>query len=472
MLIRKNTKAFKTILEIVSKCQNRDDREKLIRLYITKAGHTIQDRISVEGIQGETALFYEMNYQSVLNNLQSSNHQLQVSDEIPGIYFFHSTSNKMWDETPFEFDEAIKKEFNSLPDLPMVRKKEKPEKFVFPTGKSEAAPPKSKPKKVKATKKADVKLPETKTKQPDFKLKHTIDFTNLEKIIFRKSKVEKKDILEYYNKIAPHILPYLKDRFLWTRRYLTDIAPLEEMSVEGLFGEFIENVPAWIPTKSTSRAKGENEMLLCQDREQLLFYVENGCLQFDPCLSKTKSLHSPDYMILVVESPEYELAPAIEIALRTKEVLDGLQLPSYVKTDGMSGMHIYIPLDSKVKFEVSKDAAAYICKLIRLKIPDLITLKESDENGYRKVSLDYSFNEEGKGVVAPYSLVPGESPVVATPLLWDEIREDLHAEDFNHNTIFKRLKQVGDPFEGLFKKKVDADILLDRLEKNYGFLFT
>ena len=136
MLIRKNTKTFKTILEIISVCQGRADREKLIRLYITRAGHSINDRISVEGIQGDAALFYEMNYQSVLNNLQSSSHQLHISDEIPGIYFFHSSSNKVWDETPFEFDEAIKKEFSSLPELPIVRKKEKPEKFVFPTGKS------------------------------------------------------------------------------------------------------------------------------------------------------------------------------------------------------------------------------------------------------------------------------------------------------------------------------------------------
>ena len=74
MLIRKNTKTFKTILEIISVCQGKTDREKLIRLYITRAGHSIKDRISVEGIQGDAALFYEMNYQSVLNNLQSSSH--------------------------------------------------------------------------------------------------------------------------------------------------------------------------------------------------------------------------------------------------------------------------------------------------------------------------------------------------------------------------------------------------------------
>ena len=146
MLIRKNTKMFKTILEIFMTCRDRPDRNQLIRLYITRAGHSVNDRISVEGIQGESALFYEMNYNSILNNLQSSNHQLNVSDDIPGLHFFHSTSNKVWDETPFEFDEAIKNEFESLPDLPAVRKKEKPQKFVFPTGRTESKPV---PKKAK-----------------------------------------------------------------------------------------------------------------------------------------------------------------------------------------------------------------------------------------------------------------------------------------------------------------------------------
>ena len=135
MLIRKNTKAFKTLLEIISACRDRPDREQLIRLYVTKAGDTIKERISVEGIEGGAGVFYEMGYQAVMGNLKSSNHQLHQSDEIPGIYFFHSNSNKVWDETPFEFDEAIKKEFGSLTDLPIARKKEKAEKFSFPAPK-------------------------------------------------------------------------------------------------------------------------------------------------------------------------------------------------------------------------------------------------------------------------------------------------------------------------------------------------
>ena len=468
MLIRKNTKAFKSILEIFLVCQDRPDRDQLIRLYITRAGHSVHDRISVEGIQGEAALFYEMNYNSILNNLQSSNHQLNVSDEIPGIYFFHSTSNKVWDETPFEFDELIKKEFDALPELPAVRKKEKPQKFVFPTGKSEAKTS-QKQTKAKARKAATAKVAESGTKQPDYKLRHDIHFTGLEKIIFRQPKIEKKNVLDYYDKISEYLLPYLKDRVQYTRRYSGGQEPVE-MSVDNLFGGDEDQVPDWIRPKMISINKEQRQMLLCNEREQLLFYVESGCLEFRPCHSRTKSLSSPDYIVISIDSHDFESTKAIEAACRTKEILDGLQLPSFIKTDGKSGFHVYIPLDAKHRFQTSRESAAYICKLARLKMPNLVAVKGSEESEYGKVSLDYSLNDENQSLVSPYSLVAGESPVVATPLLWDEVTEDLRPEQFNHETIFKRLKRDGDPFESFYKKKVNADDLLDRLKSNYDFL--
>ncbi len=467
MLIRKNTKAFKTILEIFMACQDRPDRDQLIRLYITRAGHSVNDRISVEGIQGESALFYEMNYNSILNNLQSSNHQLNVSDEIPGLYFFHSTSNKVWDETPFEFDEAIKKEFDSLPDLPVVRKKEKPQKFVFPTGKSEVKPP-TKKENVKATKATPPKVVERGPKQPDYKLKHDIYFTGLEKAIFRQPKVEKKDILDYYNKIAEYILPYLKDREQNTRRYSGAPQALTSLTVNNLFGDDEDQVPDWIRPKRTTQSKEQG--LLCNEREHLMLFVEMGCLEFSPWHSRMKAPDSPDYLVIAVDSPDYESGKAIQAAIGIKSILDGLHLPSFIKTDGKSGLHIYVPLDSKSEYSAAKEVAAFLCRLSRIKMPDLVALKDSDESGYGKVSLDYSMNEKGGSVVAPYSLVTGDSPAVATPLLWEEVTDDLSPDKFDYENIFKRLKKIGDPFEPFYKKKVNADDLFDRLNEHYGFL--
>lgn len=474
MLIRKNTKAFKTILEIVTACQSRPDREKLIRVFITKAGHSVKDRINVEGIEDQGKLFYEMTFQNVLNYLNSSSHQLHVSDEVPGIYFFHSTSNKVWEEAPFEFDEAIKEEFSSLDELPAARKKGKAEKFVIPTTpKPKTGAPQSEKKKAETPKTTRTyKAPVKSTKQPDFKLKHEIEFTDLEKVIFRQAQLNKHGVLEYYNKIAEYILPHLKDRPLWSRRDTETLKPPVEMCSTESSQSVEEDLPSWIKTQPFSEGKQKKDLLLCNDKEHLLFYVEMGNIGFDHGLSKARNPDTSDYVIIIIDSPNFEITKAIDVALAAKEILDGLQLPSFIKTDGMSGLHVYIPLESKSDFATSNSIAEYLCKLIRIKIPDLTTIAgESDEHVYGKVSLDYSRNESGKNIIAPYSLVPGQRATVATPLLWNEVKEDLHFEDFNHETILKRLKQTGDPFENLSRKKVNGDDLLERLDANYSFLF-
>src|SRR5690606_31068013 len=128
-----------------------------------------------------------MNYQTILSNLDSANHQLHVSDDVAGIYFFHSTSNKAWDEAPFEFDEAILEEFNSLQELPAVRKKEKVEKYVFPTPANKQQT--SERKKTHTAAKKYVRKKPKGSEQSRFKRKQDIIITNLEKTVYRKDNV-------------------------------------------------------------------------------------------------------------------------------------------------------------------------------------------------------------------------------------------------------------------------------------------
>jgi DNA ligase D-like protein (predicted polymerase) len=464
MLIRKNTKAFKTIQEIITACQQRKDRERLVRLYITKAGHTIHDRISIESIQGEAELLYEMNYETILMNLNSPGHQLQVSDDVPGIYFFHRTSHKEWDETPFEFDETIKKEFGDLTELPFVRKKEKTEKFILPIVKPRTESPakKEKPKPAKVT-----KVIEKGPRQPDFKLQHKIQFTHLDKVIFRQSKFTKEDVLNYYYKIADYILPYLKDR-AYSVRLDADSASARNVNADVLFEQKAEHLPDWTKGK---QSKSRKQIQLCNDREYLLLNVELGCIQFNASHARAKSSDSPDYAIITIDSPEHELTKAIDAAQVAGEILNGLKLQSYIKTDGESGLHIYLPLDSKGNFETSKTIAEYICRLVRLKCPELVSLQGTDDYTYGKVILNYQLNNQGENVIVPYSLTAGEHPIIATPLSWSEVEHGLRSEDLNHETIFKRLKQHGDPFEKLLKEKQQAETLLERLQENYSFLF-
>ncbi len=442
MQIRRNTKAFKTILEIVTSCSNRADRQDLIRLYITRAGQSIADRIAIEGNKSEATFFYDLGYQAIMNNLNSPNHQLYQSDDVPGIYFFHSTLSKAWDEAPFEFDVKIKDEFSSLPELPTTREKGKEKEFVLPSETAKAETGKAKPSKKEKEKPAPAKavmFVDRGPKQPDFKLKRDIHFTDLDRLVFRKPDVTKKDVLDYYSKVSEYMLPYLKDRS-------QNVRPKKE----------IRDMPSWVHN-------------VTNDKEHLMFYVEHGAVQFDVGLAKQNSSDTPDFATVVIDSGS-EFVKAINVALNAKEIFDGLKIPSFVKTDGVSGLHVFIPISSDSTFEISKSFAEYICKLIRLKIPELVTLNGSDDYSYGKVTVDYSLNEEDRTIIAPYSLVANSAGLVSAPLSWDEIEESLKPEDLNYESILARLKKDGDPFEGLFKKKVDASEMVERMEENYSFL--
>jgi DNA ligase D-like protein (predicted polymerase) len=491
MLIRKNTKAFKSILEIVTACQTRADREKLVRLYITKAGHTVGDRISVEGIQSESNLFYEMNYQTVLNSLTSSHHQLHSSEEIPGLYFFRSTTNKTWDETPFEFDPAIENEFASVPELPVTRKKEKAQKFSLPTAMVKSTPPSndklkgdgsrsekkivtSEKKTVTSVKKEETVAPKketTKTKKPirhNYKLRHEIEFTDLTKILFRQANLDKKAILDYYYNVSGILLPWLEQRPVSVLR-----AGELKNSVALSPGLFInadeESLPKWVGP--TTKSKGhEKPDLLCSDLEQLMFYVEKGCVQFNASQSTVKSIDSPDYIIIVVESPDHEISRAVAVTLVMNEVLTALKLPSFVKLGDSSTLHVYVPLDSKSDVSTARQCADYLCRLIRLKTPKMVAIKGDDNEEYGKVVLDASYNDKGKSVVAPYSIIAAHAPLIAAPLLWEDVRESLNPEELTTETIFKRYKKTGDPFKTMFKTKANASTLLKKLDEHYSFL--
>lgn len=475
MIIRKNTKAFKTIVEIVRACEARNDRAKLIRLYITKAGHTIRDRINVEGIQGETDVFYDLNYAAVLANLGSSNHLLHQSDEVPGIYFFHTSSNKTWDENPFEFDERISDEFASLADLPATRKREKPVKVEsLPkqkaiSRKSEAASKQKPGKKPEPARKKDSRKQESAPRQPHYKLTKKIHFTDLDKIVVRQADLTKQGVLDYYYKMADHVVPYLKDRPQVIRLH-TARGPNDYPDTQALEQDALVELPDWIQTAATGEAKQKRHLLLCNNKEHLLFYTEKGCIDFYPSHARAKSPDMPDYALIGLTAASTAFGKVIDTALTAHSILTGLQLPSFVKTDGLAGLHIYIPLDAKSEFVDSRRMAERICRLIRLKMPDAVALKDAEESAYGNVVLDYQLNDAGQSVVAPYALLPG-SATVATPLFWEEVTSDLQIDQLNHQTVPRRLKDTGDPFEGLFKKRVNATAVAENLDTHYSFLF-
>jgi DNA ligase D-like protein (predicted polymerase) len=457
MIIRKNTKAFKSIAEIVAACEARADRNKLIRLYITKAGHSVEDRISIEAIEEETDVFYNLTYAAVLENLKSSDHQLHSSDDIDGLYYFHTTSNKVWDQNPFEFDDRVAKEFTGVEELPLTRKRGTPIK-----------PPPLAKQKGKAKKKEPAR--KTAPKQPAYKLRHKIEFTDLNKVVFKRSGLTKRDILDYYNDVADYILPYLKDRpqlirLRSERGGLNEYRTAEELTTDA------DELPTGIHTTlTTPRGKTKQDVLLCNTKEHLLYYIERGAVDFYPQHIRTKSAAYPDYCVIGIEAGGNTPEKVVDVARMSHHILTALNVPSCIKTDGTSGFQVYIPLDGKSSIDDSQVLAQNICKLILLKFPDRATLRAPGEYSLGKIILDCHLNDHQQTIVAPYSIA-ADTATVATPLHWEEVTKGLSIEKLNYKTMLKRLKETGDPFDDLFKKKINAKEIAGYIEKYYAFLF-
>jgi bifunctional non-homologous end joining protein LigD len=459
MIIRKNTKAFKSIVGIVTACEARPDRNKLIRLYITKAGHSVEDRISIEAIEEETDVFYNLTYAAVLENLKSSDHQLHSSDDIDGLYYFHTTSNKVWDQNPFEFDDRIAKEFTDVEELPITRKRGTPIK-----------PPPPAKQKGKSKKKEATPARKSAPKQPAYKLKHKIEFTDLNKVVIKRSGLTKRDILDYYNEIAGYILPYLKDRPQLIR-LRSERGGLNEYQTGDDLTPNAEELPAGIHAAiTTPRSKTKQDILFCNTKEHLLYYIERGAVDFYPQHVRAKSATYPDYCVLGIEAGGNTPEKVIDVARMSHHILTALNIPSFIKTDGTSGFQIYIPLDGKSSTDDSQALAQNICKLVLLKFPDRATLRAPGEYSLGKIILDCHLNDNQQTIVAPYSIA-ADTATVATPLYWEEVTKGLSIEKLNYKTTLKRLKETGDPFEDLFKKKINAKEIAAHIEKHYAFLF-
>jgi bifunctional non-homologous end joining protein LigD len=153
----------------------------------------------------------------------------------------------------------------------------------------------------------------------------------------------------------------------------------------------------------------------------------------------------------------------IETAIVVKKVLDSLQIPSYPKTSGSTGIHIYIPLGAKYNYEQSKQLAELIANVVHEELPDFTSLVRSPLKRMDKIYLDYLQNRPIQTICSPYSVRPKPRATVSTPLHWDEVKKGLKTSDFTMKNIFERLKTEGDLFKGVLGKGIDLNSILKGL---------
>jgi bifunctional non-homologous end joining protein LigD len=284
---------------------------------------------------------------------------------------------------------------------------------------------------------------------------HRLKFTNLNKLYYPKDKIAKRDLLNYYDAVAPLLVPYLKDRPLSLKRYPNGID-------EPFFfqKEVAESFPKWLRTADADGI----ESVIGNDRATLLFLVNLGCIDHNPWMSRIGSLENPDYMLIDLDPQDCPYEKIVEAAVVVRAKLDVAELESYPKTTGGDGMHIFVPLVAHYTYEQVRSLAELLSHLVAGERPDLFTTPRAvakREKG--KVYFDWQQIARGKTISAPYVLRAYPGAPVATPLAWREVTPRLDPSQFTIHNALARFDRVGDLFAPVLGSTQEIEPALHKL---------
>jgi bifunctional non-homologous end joining protein LigD len=289
---------------------------------------------------------------------------------------------------------------------------------------------------------------------------HDLKLSNLKKIYWPKEKITKSEMLKYYYNIAEYILPYIKDRPQSLNRFPNGIGG-ESFYHKNMGGK----VDKWLKTfKRFSESSGEpKDFLICTDTASLIYMANLGCIEMNPWHSRVQTPLYPDWSVIDLDPGEISFEKVIETAQVVHQVLDSLQIHSFPKTSGSTGIHIYIPLGAKYNYEQSKQLAELIANLVHEELPSFTSLVRDPRKRKDKIYIDYLQNRPIQTICAPYSVRPKPGATVSAPLHWDEVKKGLQISNFTMKNMLSRVSEVGDLFHGVLEKGIDLNKILKGL---------
>lgn len=286
--------------------------------------------------------------------------------------------------------------------------------------------------------------------------KRTQSFSHLDKVFWSREGYTKGDVIAYYERVAPYILPYLHDRPNSLNRYPNGIDGIHffQKNVAGL------HTPSFVKTKTlyAKTAKRNIRYALCNNLDTLRYFANLGSIEVHPWNSRVGSLTKPDFMILDLDpGPRAAFDDVIEVARAAHRVLERIGAPNFCKTSGKKGLHIYIPLGAKYSYGRVRRFADRLARAIHQEIPELTSLEYFPSKRREKIHVDIMRNAMGQTTAAPYSLRPVPGALVSTPLQWSEVKRGLDPARFTMKTIFQRLEQKGDLWKPVLGRGIDLD---------------
>jgi bifunctional non-homologous end joining protein LigD len=254
-----------------------------------------------------------------------------------------------------------------------------------------------------------------------------LNLSNLDKVLYPSTGFTKGQVIDYYARIAPALLPHLAGRPVTMKRY-----------PDGVDGEYFyeknapKHRPDWVKTAPIWSRHNRRHInyLLVEDLPTLTWLANLASLEIHPSLAKAEDVDCPTMMVFDLDpGPPANIVQCAQVGLWLREIFDHWGLESFPKTSGSKGLQIYIPLNTPTTYEVTKPFAHALARLLEHDHPQMVVSDMKKELRKGKVFVDWSQNDEHKTTVSVYSLRARERPTVSTPVTWDEVEHALQEKD-------------------------------------------
>ncbi len=276
---------------------------------------------------------------------------------------------------------------------------------------------------------------------------HKLELSNLDKVLYPAAGFTKAQVIDYYQRIAPVLLPYIADRPVTIKRY-----------PDGVDGKFFfqKNAPAhpdWVPTAripspGSTKSREEVDYILGGDLATLIWAANLAALELHVPMWRYPEIGKPDLLVFDLDpGAPATIVECCEVALLLRPLLADRGLEPVAKTSGRKGLQLYAAV-SGVTSEQTSDLAKELAEQLEEAQPELVVSRMTRALRPRKVLVDWSQNNAAKTTVAPYSLRATDQPTASTPVTWDEVESCRNADDlrFTAEDVLDRVAESGDLF--------------------------
>jgi bifunctional non-homologous end joining protein LigD len=283
-----------------------------------------------------------------------------------------------------------------------------------------------------------------------------LKLTNLDKVLYPAAGFTKGQVIDYYARIAPVLVPHFAGRPLTLKRYPegVDKEYFFEKNATKYRPEWVKTAPIW----SEGNRRNVN-YILANDLATLIWVANLASIELHPSLSLAKDIMSPTVIAFDLDpGPPANIVQCCQVGLWLREIFAHFGLQSFPKTSGSKGLQIYVPLNLPTSYDITKPFAHALARLLEADHKELVVSDMKKELRVGKVFVDWSQNDEHKTTIGVYSLRAREHPTVSTPVTWEEVEQALKKKDagrlvFEAAQVLERVAKMGDLFEPVLTLK-------------------